>query len=119
MPHHFGKITNPLALGREIKTANEAKEIVVEKKSDEDCDPQQITVTRPIPPKGFSYGSNGGVFMDRLLDDEDGKGKTRKQIMVLPYDLFAVDILNSNGDHMVHMLAFRPDGVIDVLIPHK
>ena len=116
---HFGKITNPLALGREIKTANEAKEIVVEKKSDEDCDPQQITVTRPIPPKGFSYGSNGGVFMDRLLDDEDGKGKTRKQIMVLPYDLFAVDILNSNGDHMVHMLAFRPDGVIDILIPQK
>ena len=116
---HFGKITNPLALGREIKTANEAKEIVVEKKSDEDCDPQQITVTRPIPPKGFSYGSNGGIFMDRLLDDEDGKGKTRKQIMVLPYDLFAVDILNSNGDHMVHMLAFRPDGVIDILIPQK
>jgi hypothetical protein len=39
--------------------------------------------------------------------------------MLLPYDLFAVDILNSNGDHLVHLLAFRPEGAVDILIPQK
>jgi len=114
---HFTKITNPLALGREIKVDNEPKEIVIEAPEDTP-DREQKTVTRPTPPKGFSYGSNGGIFMDKLMDDEDGK-KTRKQIMLLPYDLFAVDILNSNGDHLVHMVAFRPEGPIDILLPQK
>ena len=114
---HFGKITNPLALGREIKVDNAPKEIVVEKAEETNASP--ITINRPTPPKGFSYGSNGGIFVDRMLDDEDGKGKTRKQIMILPYDLYAVDILNNNGDHLVHMVAFRPEGAVDVLIPQK
>lgn len=112
---HFGKITNPLILGREIKIDNTEKQIVVEAKQESQ---EAVTITRPIPPKGFSYGSNGGIFMDKLLDDEDGK-KARKQIMLLPYDLFAVDILNNKGDHIVHMMAFRPEGVVDVLIPQK
>jgi hypothetical protein len=30
-----------------------------------------------------------------------------------------VDILNSNGDHLVHLLAFRPEGAVDILIPQK
>ena len=76
------------------------------------------TITRPTPPKGFAFGSNGGVFMDRMVEDEQG-GKSRKQVMLLPYDLFAVDILNSNGDHLVHLLAFRPEGAVDILIPQK
>jgi len=114
---HKGKITNPLALGREIKVDNAPKQVVIET---ENSTPEalQKTVTRPTPPKGYSYGANGGIFMDRLLDDEDGK-KSRKQIMLLPYDLFAVDILNSNGDHLVHLMACRPEGVIDVLIAQK
>jgi hypothetical protein len=76
------------------------------------------TISRPTPPKGFAFGSNGGVFMDRMVEDEQG-GKSRKQVMLLPYDLFAVDILNSNGDHLVHLLAFRPEGAVDILIPQK
>ena len=114
---HFGKITNPLALGREVKVDNAPKEIVVEKAEETNAPP--IKINRPTPPKGFSYGSNGGIFVDRMLDDEDGKGKSRKQIMILPYDLYAVDILNNNGDHLVHMVAFRPEGVVDVLLPQK
>jgi len=114
---HFSKITNPLALGREIKVDNEVKEVVVEKAEDTP-EAEVKTVTRPTPPKGFSYGSNGGVFVDALLEDEDGK-KTRKQKMILPYDLFAVDILNNDGDHLVHLIAMRPEGAVDVLLPQK
>ena len=117
---HFSKITNPLALGREIKVDVSAKEIVVERENDEEVAqavaPQ--TVTRPTPPKGFAFGANGGVFMDRMVEDEQG-GKSRKQVMLLPYDLFAVDVLNNNGDHLVHLMAFRPEGAVDILIPQK
>lgn len=115
---HFGKITNPLALGREIKVETEAKEIVFEKVVAEDADAEQITVVRPVPPKGFAYGNTGGIFMDRMVENEEGK-KERKQVMLLPYDLFAVDILNNGGDHLVHLMAFRPEGQVDILIAQK
>lgn len=117
---HRGKITNPLALGREIKVDTEAKEVTFERVQDEEVSevvaPQ--TITRPTPPKGFAFGANGGVFMDRMVEDEQG-GKSRKQVMLLPYDLFAVDVLNNNGDHLVHLMAFRPEGAVDILIPQK
>lgn len=116
---HYQKFTNPLALGREIKVAVEEKEVVVERAEEEETVAAPQTITRPTPPKGFAFGTNGGVFMDRLVDDEDGGGKKRKQTMLLPYDLFAVDILNNNGDHLVHLIAFRPEGAVDILIPQK
>jgi hypothetical protein len=115
---HYNKFTNPLALGREIKVDVEQKEVVVERVQEEEAVLTPQTITRPTPPKGFAFGSNGGVFMDRMVEDEQG-GKSRKQVMLLPYDLFAVDILNSNGDHLVHLLAFRPEGAVDILIPQK
>jgi hypothetical protein len=115
---HYNKFTNPLALGREIKVDVEQKEVVVERVQEEEAVLAPQTITRPTPPKGFAFGSNGGVFMDRMVEDEQG-GKSRKQVMLLPYDLFAVDILNSNGDHLVHLLAFRPEGAVDILIPQK
>jgi hypothetical protein len=121
---HYGKITNPLALGREIKVDNEPKEIVVDRIQEKEVsanlndETEPVKITRPTPPKGFGFGANGGVFMDRMVEDEQG-GKSRKQVMLLPYDLFAVDILNNKGDHIVHLMAFRPDGAIDVLIPQK
>ena len=112
---HFNKITNPLALGREINTNTEAKDIIIES-----AEPQaeQIVISKPIPPKGYTYGAKGGIFMDKMLEDEDGK-KARKQIMLLPYDLFAMDILNNKKEHLVHMMAFRPEGPVDVLIPQR
>ena len=112
---HFNKITNPLSLGREINTNTEAKEIIIES-----AEPQaeQIVISKPTPPRGYTYGAKGGIFMDKMLEDEDGK-KARKQIMLLPYDLFAMDILNNGGDHLAHMVAFRPEGPIDILIPQR
>jgi len=115
---HYNKFTNPLALGREIKVDVEQKEVVVERVQEEEAVLAPQTLTRPTPPKGFGFGANGGVFMDRMVEDEQG-GKSRKQVMLLPYDMFAVDILNSNGDHLVHLLAFRPEGAVDILIPQK
>ena len=115
---HYNKFTNPLALGREIKVDNEQKEVVIERLQEEETVIAPQTITRPTPPKGFNFGASGGVFMDRMVEDEQG-GKSRKQVMLLPYDLFAVDVLNNNGDHLVHLVAFRPEGAVDILIPQK
>ena len=63
---HFRQITNPLALGREIKVDNAPKQLVVESAEDTP-DADVKVVTRPTPPKGFAYGANGGVFMLSLI----------------------------------------------------
>lgn len=114
---HYGKHTNALALGRAIATHTESTQLVVEKQISEN-NIEKIAITKPTPPRGFQYGAKGGIFMDKEVKDEDGKTAS-KAVMVLPYDLFAVDILNKGGDHLVHMMAFRPEGTVDVLIPQK
>jgi hypothetical protein len=116
---HWGKITNPLALGRFTPTENtertyEFKQAAESTVVEEDA----VVLVRPKPPRGFGYGVSGGVFMERELEDGDGI-KTKKQIMLLPYDLFVVDILHSNAEHIVHMAAIRPDGVVDITMPMK
>ena len=35
--------------------------------------------------------------------------KAKKMVPILPYDLFVVDILNTQNDHSVHMIALRPN----------
>jgi hypothetical protein len=109
---HWGKITNPLALGRETAVEVQAREIDVQ------IDQEVKRILRPEAPKGFAYGANGGTFMER--DDEDADGnKIKRQIMLLPYDLFPVDILNQNGEHTVHMLANRKEGAQTITFPQK
>lgn len=118
---HFGKITNPLVWGKELKTDNTEKEIVVERGLPVDEEVVEVdapVVTKPVPPRNYSYGQNGGIYVDQTIEDAQGN-KTRKQIMLLPYDVFVVDILNRNGDHIVHMVACRPEGNVDVLLPQR
>ena len=116
---HWGKITNPLILGRELAVEVEEKEIEVKLSSDSNVTATEtIKVMRPTPPRGYSYGANGGTFMERTVENDEGV-KSKKQVMLLPYELFVVDILNSNGDHTVHMIALKPDGAVNVTMPQK
>ena len=113
---HWGKITNPLALGREmaVTTAEKTIEVV------ETIDNKEETRTykRPEAPNGYAYGERGGVFMEK--DDEDANGnKVKRQVLILPYDLFPVDILHHGTEHTVHMLAMRPNGAQTVTFPQK
>jgi len=117
---HFGKITNPLALGREVALETEEKEIEVVLPSDSPSIPDEIVkVIRPTPPKGFAYGANGGIYMEKT--DEDAAGnKVKRQILLLPFDLFVVDILNCQGVHTVHMMAVKPkEGVLQITLPQR
>ena len=107
---HRGKITNPLALGRETAVTTAETTIEVENGNQH--------IIRPEPPRGYAYGVRGGVFMEK--EDTDANGQvTKRQIMLLPYDVFPVDILNHNGEHLVHMLAVRDYKVQAVSFPQK
>jgi hypothetical protein len=117
---HFGKITNPLALGRNIVTETKAKEIEIQpvQEAGDEAPPQPITVHRPPPPRGFSYGKQGAVFRETQTEDSDGQTVTKQQ-MVLPYSLFVVNILYHEGEHIVHMLAMRPEGAVEVTLNQR
>jgi hypothetical protein len=110
----FGKVTNPLALGRE--TAVVTAETTIELPAVEGQEAKQLK--RPEAPRGYAYGVRGGVFMEK--EDTDANGQvTKRQIMLLPYDLFPVDILSSNSEHLVHMLAVRDYKTVDISFPQK
>ena len=116
---HWGKITNPLSLGREVATDNTEKEVIIETPSESvSLAATQVKITRPTPPRGFSYGRNGGIYREMQSEDEN-QNKVAKQILVLPYDMFVVDLLNVSGEHTVYMLAMRPEGSIQVILPQK
>ena len=116
---HYGKITNPLALGREVQLDTSEKEIEVHIPSESPSIQEDVhKVLRPTPPRGFAYGQRGGVFMEK--EDTDSEGNTvKRQVMLLPYELFVVDILRQGADHTVHLLYIRPEGVENVTLPQK
>ena len=134
---HWGKITNPLILGREIKTDNTAKEIpltpvqMVEfdeteldveesyEPEEEESLPLAPSVTRPEPPRGYSYGEHGGVYCTRSEEDETTGKKTKKNIQILEYDFFVVDLLKTETEHLIHMAACKPKGVKTLNFPQK
>ena len=111
---HWGKITNPLALGRSVNTVTEAVQLEI---PETESAPAQI-IDRPAAPMGFAYGERGGIFMER--EDEDAMGaKVMRRTMLTSFDLFPVDILNCNGEHTIHLTAIRPTGPITVTLPQK
>ena len=115
---YFGKITNPLALGKELVADNAPKEVEIVVEGDEEIAAEVIKLVRPTPPKGYMYGAKGGVFTERIVEEADGT-KRKQQVMLLPYDLFVVDLLHKDGEHIVHMVANRPGKAVDVLMPQR
>lgn len=125
---YWGKITNPLALGREVQVDNAPREIEIPIKPttdnkgaeplvDRDEDGETVTIQaptrkfmRPDPPRGFDYGAHGGVY--QTVDIKDSAGNVSKvQMPVLLYDLFVVDVLKMDGgDRCAHLMAIRPYG---------
>lgn len=127
---HWGKVTNPLVFGREVHTETEAKVVDIdyapaeepEVEADEEA-PVIVAVpgkqlVRPAAPKGFSYGRSGGIY--RRITEKDATGATQSiDVQVIPFDMFVVDMLRQDGEHFLHMLALRPEGPTDVILPMK
>ena len=121
---HYGKITNALILGREVKVDNTPKEVVLEPQNEPSIPnmgttiPKAGTVMRPTPPRGFSYGEKCGVYREKT--EQDGQGNTiTTRVAITPYDLFVVNILKSEGEHIVHLLAVKPEGPEEITLPQR
>ena len=135
---YWGRITNALALGREFKTDNRAKfydipinaidvqhttdndvsdipEDEFTKGVDEEATPSNVRThrgMRPTPPKGFDYADGGfGGVLKRVREKDSSGTVIDTQIMVLPYDLFVLDMLRMDEkEHHAHLMAVRHIG---------
>lgn len=106
---HWGKITNPLALGREIRTVTE--DTVVERETEEGV---RVQYDRPKPPFRFSYGENGGVF---YLKPAAGKEKDEELIVVLPYDFFMTRMFRDGRVCQAEFRAVKGDRQFTFAVP--
>jgi len=112
---HWGKITNPLALCSSTATDTTEKEVTLAAVNSTPA----LVVTRPTPPRGYAYGTKGGIYRKVTSLDAEGIEQTANK-QLLPYDLFAVDILNAGEEgHLVQMVATRPEGQVVVLLPQR
>lgn len=134
---HWGRITNALALGREIKTDNKLKTFEVPIQAHEDdAPPEDVkyledaytseedeadieqntrlqTMERALPPRGYDYGEHGGVYVK--VKEKDATGvEVSFQLQVLPHDLFVVDLLRMDErEHYAHLMAIKQIGAAD------
>ena len=136
---HWGKITNALALGREVVASEEEKVYEIplqtaqqEAETDEAVEYLEDGITteadeagvehnrrvhvakRPPAPKGFLYGKNGGVYAE--IKEQDATGvMVKTQVPILSHDLFVVDTLRmEEKEHFVHMMAVKSIGPSDM-----
>jgi hypothetical protein len=110
---HWGKITNPLALGKDIVRATKADntvEVAVETVTGE------VEVkTHEIPeyPFPFFRGKAGGVYMRAEEDEEEPK-------LVCVHDLYVLKLMHDPIEKFVAVLRVHlpKDGVIEFVIPN-
>ena len=104
---HWGNITNPLALGREIKT-REAQDVA------QDAPDIASHINYPTLPRGYSYGEHGGIYGTRT--NKDG---SKDQIQLLPYVFVMVDSMREGAVHRTRFVAVRKDSIIYVTVPSE
>lgn len=103
---HWGKITNALALGREIQTT--VAPVVY-------ASVVGVPETqRPEPPWGFSYGVNGGLCYQYKATKKD---EVDHDIMLLPYDFFMTHIFADANERVAEFKAIKGDKVYTLGIP--
>ncbi len=112
----WGKVTNPLALARETQVDVEPKQVEVTVAEPEQQTHVPVFVNRPPAPYGYHYGLNGGVYAEEKSKDADAAPMMK---MVVPYDLFAINLMNRESLHYVHLVAVRPGGAQTITLPMR
>lgn len=111
---HWGKITNPLALGRVNQLETTEKTYTTE----EGAPPHPADhLTRPIPPRGFSFGAKGGVYMHKK--ETAGDETIEREVMLLPFDFFMVDVLQDGASYVARFAAVREKSLVYVVLPTR
>jgi Domain of unknown function (DUF927) len=112
----WGKITNPLALVRETHVDASPKQVEITAAEPEAQEHVPVFVNRPPAPYGYHYGLNGGVYAEEKSKDADAAPVMK---MVVPYDLFAINLMNRESLHYVHLVAVRPGGTQTITLPMR
>lgn len=108
---HWGKIKNPLSLGRELNASEE--EVVVEERSLDLPEAPVKSYVIPKYPAPYRRGVNGGVFK---VVEKDGESV---DVPVYHNDLYVVSRLRDPeiGESLVMRLHLPKDGVREFTIP--
>lgn len=110
---HWGRITNPLALGREAAVDNTEKAFVVV----DEVTGNSVRLHRPVPPKGFQFGDKGGVYREVVKVDANGNTSTDLSYVIL-HDFYMLDLLRQpDGSHVARFCAVRKNSIVNVCIP--
>lgn len=142
---HFGKITNPLALGRVIPEDTAPKEVVLapvtpakpsklpqsaglalpqkgedapQDDEEDDDDAPRYTLRRPDPPRGYGYTRGGGVHVKKMDSNADGDEVVR-EVPILNYDLFVVRQLSTQDEQLVQFYYDHVTGGKHILFPQR
>ena len=114
---YFGKIKNPIVLGKELAEAEVADgEYVVPDEGEADV-PQDIRI--PEFPFPFSRGKKGGIYIKgEKKEDDDEEGAP---ILVYEHDLYIVKTMTDpkDGDVLVMRLHLPKEGVREFVITQK
>jgi hypothetical protein len=98
---HKGKITNPLAIGKEFIQAApvEEHESAIVKHTNA-ATGTSVTTLKSLPKElyPFVYGQNGGIYYMVSEEDEDGMTITKKPVMISLYDFFPTKRIFSVAD---------------------
>lgn len=105
---HLGKIKSPVQLGTEISTPNLPATVPVISDAPETFhteDPDGV-VTIPSYPAPFNRGEHGGVYFHA----KNGKdGAAPEIIQVVPYDIYATEIVRSTAEFTINMRVHVPN----------
>jgi len=101
---HKGKITNPLALGRVVKTVEEETVVQYAPQTDAELPEPQQSYIRPKPPRGFSFGQNGGLYYEKQSDKPN---EPPTLIMLTNYDFFMTRMFSDGPQYTAEFVAVK------------
>ena len=118
-----GKITNPLALGKELQTSQPVQETVLQQIQDP-VTSKSMTRLNGLPQElqPFVYGKNGGIYyLPPMEYDSDGAPIPKEPIIVSLYDVYPTKRIFSVADgECLLMKAMLPnDPEREFLLPLK
>lgn len=108
---HWGKITNPLALGRQMETTIEPVTYQEQAAPDEPA----VEYARPTPPWGYSYGKNGGLFY--MKPAKDPSKEDDAEVMLIPYDFFMTKLVRDETERLAEFKVIKGAKIFTFAIP--
>lgn len=115
---HMGKITSPISLGKGRVLEAEQKTSEVEVVRNVEGVIEKTTYSVPPYPTPYFRGRNGGVYVRRKIEDEEGK-KVDTDQLVYEYDFYSVSIIHDPHEGMSSLFRVHlpQDGVREFCIP--